>query len=77
MARRRRQTLGAQVVGLRHFNVYGPREGHKGRMASVNHHFFHQYRAEGRVKPEVGKILDVFTPHECSNYFAPCGYVNK
>lgn len=40
----------AQVVGLRYFNVYGPREGHKGRMASVALHCFHQYRAEGRVR---------------------------
>lgn len=50
VVRRRWQTLGAQVVGLRYFNVYGPREAHKGRMASVAHHFFHQYRIEGRVK---------------------------
>ena len=40
----------AQVVGFRYFNVYGPREQHKGRMASVAWHFYHQYRAEGRVK---------------------------
>lgn len=40
----------AQVVGLRYFNVYGPREGHKGRMASVAWHFFNQYRAGGRVR---------------------------
>jgi ADP-L-glycero-D-manno-heptose 6-epimerase len=38
------------VVGLRYFNVYGPRESHKARMASVAYHFFNQYRAEGRVK---------------------------
>ena len=38
------------VVGFRYFNVYGPREQHKGRMASVAFHFFNQYRAEGRVK---------------------------
>ncbi len=47
---RRRHKLSAQVVGLRYFNVYGPREQHKGRMASVAYHFFNQYRAEGRVK---------------------------
>lgn len=29
----------SQVVGLRYFNVYGPREGHKGEMASVIWHF--------------------------------------
>jgi ADP-L-glycero-D-manno-heptose 6-epimerase len=40
----------AQVVGFRYFNVYGPREQHKGRMASVVWHFFNQYRAEGRVR---------------------------
>ncbi len=40
----------AQVAGFRYFNVYGPREQHKGRMASVAFHFFHQYRAEGRVR---------------------------
>lgn len=38
------------VTGFRYFNVYGPREQHKGRMASVAYHFTNQYRAEGRVK---------------------------
>ena len=32
-----------QCVGLRYFNVYGPREQHKGKMASVPWHFFNQY----------------------------------
>ncbi|MBY0270864.1 MAG: ADP-glyceromanno-heptose 6-epimerase [Burkholderiales bacterium] len=41
---------GPQVVGLRYFNVYGDREQHKGRMASVAYHFFNQYRAEGHVR---------------------------
>jgi ADP-L-glycero-D-manno-heptose 6-epimerase len=40
----------SQVVGLRYFNVYGDREQHKGRMASVAHHFFNQYRASGSVR---------------------------
>jgi len=39
----------AQVVGLRYFNVYGPRESHKGRMASVAFHFFNQFRESGVV----------------------------
>ena len=39
-----------QVAGFRYFNVYGPREQHKGRMASVAFHHFNQYRATGRVK---------------------------
>ncbi|MEM6052787.1 ADP-glyceromanno-heptose 6-epimerase [Erwinia sp. P7711] len=29
---------GSQVCGFRYFNVYGPREGHKGSMASVAFH---------------------------------------
>ena len=41
---------GAQVVGLRYFNVYGPHEQHKGRMASVAFHHSAQYRAESRVR---------------------------
>jgi ADP-L-glycero-D-manno-heptose 6-epimerase len=40
----------AQIAGFRYFNVYGPREQHKERMASVAWHFFNQYRAEGRVQ---------------------------
>ena len=40
---------GPQVVGFRYFNVYGPREGHKGRMASVALHNFNQYRSAGKV----------------------------
>ncbi len=39
-----------QVVGFRYFNVYGPREQHKGRMASVAFHQYHQYRESGKVK---------------------------
>lgn len=34
--------LTGQVCGLRYFNVYGPRESHKGSMASVAFHFHHQ-----------------------------------
>jgi ADP-L-glycero-D-manno-heptose 6-epimerase len=39
-----------QVVGFRYFNVYGPREQHKGRMASVAFHQFNQFTSEGKVK---------------------------
>jgi len=38
------------AVGLRYFNVYGPREQHKGRMASVIHHFTKQMKEIGKVK---------------------------
>ena len=44
----------AQIIGLRYFNVYGPNERHKGRMASVAFHAFNQFRAEGKVKLFVG-----------------------
>ncbi len=39
----------SQVVGLRYFNVYGPRESHKKRMASVAFHFFNQFRDRGAL----------------------------
>jgi ADP-L-glycero-D-manno-heptose 6-epimerase len=38
------------VVGLRYFNVYGPREQHKGRMASVIHHFTKQLKETGTIR---------------------------
>ena len=44
----------AQIVGLRYFNVYGPNESHKGRMASVALHAYQQLHAEGKVKLFVG-----------------------
>ena len=37
-------------AGLKFFNVYGPNEYHKGRMASVAFHHFNQYRASGKVQ---------------------------
>ena len=54
VVRRRLDTRGAQVVGLRYFNVYGPTEAHKGRMASVAFHGVRQFQAEGKVKLFVG-----------------------
>jgi ADP-L-glycero-D-manno-heptose 6-epimerase len=50
VVRRRMDAATAQVAGFRYFNVYGPREAHKGRMASVAFHFLNQYRAQGRVR---------------------------
>lgn len=49
---RRRLARGpsSQIVGFRYFNVYGPREMHKGRMASVAFHHYNQFTAEDRVK---------------------------
>ncbi|WP_332776898.1 ADP-glyceromanno-heptose 6-epimerase [Polaromonas sp.] len=44
------ENAATQVAGFRYFNVYGPREQHKGRMASVAFHQFNQFQAEGKVK---------------------------
>lgn len=37
-------------IGLKFFNVYGPNEYHKGRMASVIFHAFNQIKATGAMK---------------------------
>jgi ADP-L-glycero-D-manno-heptose 6-epimerase len=50
VVRRMLPTATSQVVGFRYFNVYGPREQHKGRMASVAFHHFNQFREHGKVK---------------------------
>ena len=50
VSRRLEASMRSQVVGLRYFNVYGAREQHKGRMASVAFHHFHQYRNHGYVE---------------------------
>jgi ADP-L-glycero-D-manno-heptose 6-epimerase len=50
VVRHRLPDANSQIAGFRYFNVYGPNEAHKGRMASVAWHFFNQYRAEGKVK---------------------------
>ncbi len=48
--RRLLPSAASQVVGFRYFNVYGPREAHKGSMASVAWHFSRQVSAEGRAR---------------------------
>lgn len=47
---RRHQKLTAQVVGLRYFNVYGPREAHKGSMASVAFHLNNQIQESDELR---------------------------
>jgi len=47
--RRRIVSVQSQVVGLRYFNVYGPGEDHKGRMASIAHHMHNQFVSHGYV----------------------------
>jgi ADP-L-glycero-D-manno-heptose 6-epimerase len=44
----------AQIAGFRYFNVYGPNEAHKGRMASVAFHAYNQLLSAGKVKLFVG-----------------------
>ncbi|MCO5398308.1 ADP-glyceromanno-heptose 6-epimerase [Ralstonia soli] len=66
VVRRVMPTALSQIVGFRYFNVYGPREQHKGRMASVAFHNFNQFRSEGTVKlfgeyngyPQGGQMRD-------------------
>ncbi len=50
VVRRELAASSSQVVGFRYFNVYGPRERHKGRMASVAFHHFNELRETGAVK---------------------------
>jgi len=48
--RRMMSDMKSTVVGLRYFNVYGQREQHKGRMASVLHHFTKQLKDTGTIR---------------------------
>jgi ADP-L-glycero-D-manno-heptose 6-epimerase len=72
VVRARTATLTAQVVGLRYFNVYGPQEQHKGRMASVAFHNMNQFLAEGYVRlfggwdgyADGGQMRDFISVHD-------------
>jgi ADP-L-glycero-D-manno-heptose 6-epimerase len=72
-----RRTLSAgaasQVAGLRYFNVYGPREAHKGAMASVAFHLFNQI--ERGEDPKLFGAYDGFGPGEQSRDFIHVGDV--
>jgi len=48
--RRYQNKLTAPVVGLRYFNVYGPREAHKGSMASVAYHLNNQIKESDALR---------------------------
>ena len=61
------------VVGLRYFNVYGPREDHKGTMASVAFHLFNQVRAG--ENPKLFGAHDGYGPGEQSRDFIHVGDV--
>jgi len=43
-------TAHGQIAGFRYFNVYGPREQHKGSMASVAFHHNNQIKESGKVR---------------------------
>jgi len=49
----------SQVVGFRYFNVYGPREQHKGKMASVAFHHNNQIQENNVVK-----LFDAYDGYE-------------
>ncbi len=48
--RRQRVAQPVQSVGFKFFNVFGPGEGHKGRMASMVWHGYHQILKGGTVR---------------------------
>ena len=50
LVRHRLSTHQIQVVGLRYFNVYGPREAHKGRMASIVYQLIQQFERKGSIR---------------------------
>ncbi len=43
-------SFGSTVVGLRYFNVYGPRENHKGRMASMVYQLYKMLKDTGKAR---------------------------
>lgn len=64
-------------AGLKFFNVYGPRETHKGRMASMVFHSHRQILATGKVKlfqstdpkyPDGGQLRDFVFVGDCVNH---------
>lgn len=44
-----REKLLDSVVGLKYFNVFGPNEYHKGRMASMIYHMYNQVQQKGQI----------------------------
>ncbi|QDV36167.1 ADP-glyceromanno-heptose 6-epimerase [Tautonia plasticadhaerens] len=72
---RARSTLKTTVVGLRYFNVYGPREGFKGRMASMVHQLHHQVARDGVARLFEG--TDGYGPGEQRRDFVFVGDVAR
>ena len=40
----------SQIVGLKYFNVYGPQEHHKGKMASIFYQLYNQLKETNKVR---------------------------
>lgn len=60
--------LPAYWVGLKFFNVYGPNEYHKGRMASVVYHGYRQVRDSGRIRLFRSHRTDVADGHQARDF---------
>ena len=67
----------AKWTGLKFFNVYGPREPHKGRMASVVYQTWRQVKSTGLMKlfrstdaryPDGGQLRDFVFVGDCVNH---------
>jgi ADP-L-glycero-D-manno-heptose 6-epimerase len=71
----RAATLATTVVGLRYFNVYGPRESFKGKMASMVHQLLQQLLQTGRARLFEG--TDGYGPGEQRRDFVFAGDVAK
>jgi ADP-L-glycero-D-manno-heptose 6-epimerase len=63
----------SQIVGQRYFNVYGPREAHKGSMASVAFHLHNQLL--GGKNPRLFEGSDGYGPGEQRRDFIYAGDV--
>lgn len=61
-------TAPSHWYGLKFFNVYGPNENHKGRMASVVWHTFHQVRKTGAMKLFRSHREDVANGHQSRDF---------
>lgn len=87
--RRMLPKISSKVIGLKYFNVYGPRENHKGSMASVAFHLNNQFLAGEKMKlfegsdnahkrdfvyvEDVCKVNLWFLEHDAPNGVYNCG----
>ncbi len=62
--------------GLKFFNVYGPNEYHKGRMASVVYHAFNQIRTTGKMQLFMSHRADIPHGHQSRDFIYVKDVVN-